>query len=215
MKRVTVFEKYAQEYDAWFDANPSTYRAEVGALSPFIPKTGNIIEVGVGTGRFALPLGIKIGIDPALSMAQFARRKGIHVCQAWGEALPFRSDCFDSVLLVTVVCFIENVSELFCEVFRILKPGGSVVLGIIDKQSVRGRLYESYKITNKFYREANFYSVSQIKDWIQETGFSNPIFRQTVFEEEQAKPKTESIQDGYGHGAFVALKADKPDEGVL
>jgi hypothetical protein len=57
MPVVTVFEQHAQNYDEWFDEHESVYQAEIAALREFIPVTGMGIEVGVGTGRFAVPLG--------------------------------------------------------------------------------------------------------------------------------------------------------------
>ncbi len=62
----------------------------------------------MGTGRFAVPLGIKIGVEPAAAMAIMAQRRGIKVYRAVAEALPFRSDSFDLVVMVTVLCFLRD-----------------------------------------------------------------------------------------------------------
>ena len=64
-----VFNKYAQEYDEWFGTHTWVYRTEVEAVKKLIPKTGEGIEIGVGTGRFSIPFGIKVGIEPAHAMA--------------------------------------------------------------------------------------------------------------------------------------------------
>ena len=67
MDGVEVFEKFAERYDSWFDRNPYAYKSELKAISALIPK-GKGIEIGVGTGRFAKPLGIKFGIEPSRKM---------------------------------------------------------------------------------------------------------------------------------------------------
>jgi len=68
MSIVAVFEQRAQEYDEWFDAHESVYQAELAALRRFVPTHGLGIEVGGGTGRFSVPLGIRLGIDPSLEL---------------------------------------------------------------------------------------------------------------------------------------------------
>lgn len=98
MDAVTVFHERAQEYDHWFDENERVYQAELAALQQFIPRVGIRVEIDVGTGRTAVPLGVAVGIEPAWHMAQIAHRRGIAVCQAVGEQLPFRESQFDFAL---------------------------------------------------------------------------------------------------------------------
>jgi len=42
-------------------------------VKSLIPEGLNGMEVGVGTGRFALPLGIRVGVEPADNMARIAK----------------------------------------------------------------------------------------------------------------------------------------------
>jgi len=209
MRGVSVFDKYAQEYDHWFEENERIYQAEIKALQRFIPLTGLGIEVGVGSGRFAIPFGIKIGIDPSRSMVQLAKERSILVCQAWGEQLPFHDKQFDFALLVTVICFVDDVPVLLRETRRVLKTEGRLILGFIDRNSVLGKLYEGRKDSSKFYREAHFYSVAEVADCTREVGFGNLQFCQTIFSLPSEAPKTEQIRDGYGEGAFVVLCGEK------
>src|SRR5579863_8743760 len=96
-------------------------------------KTG--VEIGVGTGRFAQPLHIKFGIEPSENMAQLAEKRGIKVYRTLAEDLPIGNETFDFALMVTTVCFLSDIPKAFGEVHRILKPGGEIILGIIDKNS--------------------------------------------------------------------------------
>jgi len=209
MRGVVVFDKHAQEYDCWFDENEHLYQAEVKALRKFVISTGVGIEIGVGTGRFSVPLGIKVGIEPARRMGQIAQSRGISVCHALGERLPFRDEQFDFALLVTVVCFVRDVTLLLRETRRVLKMSGRIIIGFIDKNSPLGQSYESRKNENKFYREAHFYSVTQIADWAKQQGFGKIQFCQTIFGLPSEMSKVEQVRDGYGEGAFVVLSADK------
>ncbi|MEW6404310.1 MAG: methyltransferase domain-containing protein [Chloroflexota bacterium] len=212
MNAVSVFDEYAQEYDRWFDENQRVYQSEVDALRRFIPLMGVGIEIGVGTGRFAVPCGIKIGIDPSEPMAQIAKSRGMAVCRAVGERLPFRNDQFDFVLLVTVICFVEDPSTLLREARRVLKPGGRIIIGFIDRNSTLGQLYESRKDSDKFYRHARFYSVAEVAERARQAGFVALQFCQTIFGIPGETTETEEIRDGFGEGAFVVLSAERKGE---
>src|SRR3989337_3951512 len=158
-KNIQIFDELAQEYDKWFDESRCAYESEVLALRKFIPKNGKGLEVGVGTGRFAIPLGVKIGVEPAKAMADIARKRGIIVVEAMAEDLPFDDASFDFVLMVTTICFLQNPIRGLEEAKRVLKPGGYMIIGMIDKESPLGRIYEAKKNNSKFYRHAHSYSV--------------------------------------------------------
>jgi ubiquinone/menaquinone biosynthesis C-methylase UbiE len=208
MPVVQVFEQHAAEYDEWFDAHGAVYQAELAALRKCIPAAGNGLEVGVGTGRFAIPLGIRFGIDPSHRMLQLARRHGLLVCQAVGEQLPFRDGQFDVVLLVTVICFVDDVPTLLRELRRVLKSGGHLIIAFINRNSELGRLYESRKETSAFYRDARFYSVEEVTGQVQEAGFRSLRFCETLFgDATQLGSRSLEVRDGYANGAFVVLDA--------
>jgi SAM-dependent methyltransferase len=204
----TVFEQHAQNYDEWFDGHESVYQAEIAALRKFVPVTGMSIEVGVGTGRFAVPLGIEFGLDPSRTMLQVARRRRIRVCQAIGERMPFRDQQFDLVLLVTVICFVDDVPTLFRELRRVLKSGGRLIIGFINRDSELGRMYEQRKEASMFYRDARFYSVEEVAGWVKEAGFGSLRFCQTLFSDpSEVSIKNLEVLDGSSDGAFVVLSA--------
>ncbi|MBI3806775.1 MAG: class I SAM-dependent methyltransferase [Nitrospirae bacterium] len=202
------FEQHAQNYDDWFDGHESVYQAELAALRKFVPVTGMSIEVGVGTGLFAVPLGIQFGLDPSRCMLQKARRRGLSVCQAVGERLPFRDAQFDLVLLVTVICFVDDVPTLLQELHRVLKREGRLVIGFINRDSELGRSYESRKEVSMFYRDARFYSVAEVADWVKEAGFGSLRFCETLFDgPTEFSARGLEVREGYCDGTFVVLCA--------
>ncbi len=206
MASITAFDTCTGEYDAWFDRHDDLYQAELAALKSLLPASGKGVEIGVGTGRFALPLGISIGVEPAPGMAEAARRRGVEVYEGVAEALPFDDGSFDFALMVTVVCFLDDVAGAFREAWRILRPGGVIVVGFIDRESELGHRYGHKKKRSVFYRDATFFSVSELVAILYQAGFKDFSYRQTLFSEE---PSGVTVHEGYGDGSFVVIRAQK------
>lgn len=141
------------------------YDAELEAVRQLVPAPGaEGMEVGVGSGKFAAPLGIKIGVEPSEKMATKARKQGITVYPGVAEDLPFSDGRFDFVLTVTTICFVDDVIKSFREAFRVLRPGGSIIVGFVDRESKLGRQYADRRDWSKFYREATFFSTREVLD---------------------------------------------------
>jgi ubiquinone/menaquinone biosynthesis C-methylase UbiE len=209
MTIVPVFEEAAAAYDAWFDRHRWVYESEIMALKRFLPPSGNGLEIGVGTGRFAVPLGLQVGIDPAKAMADLARRRGIMVVRAVAEALPFGDASFRLAVLVTTLCFLQTPFLALSEVARILKPGGRLIIGMIDKDSPLGRRYEAHQMESAFYRHAHFYPVSRVLDWISELPFRGIQICQTLSKDLADITGPEPVQDGHGAGGFAVIAANR------
>jgi len=209
MARIEPFERYASEYEDWFERNHIVYISELQAIKNQLPANGKKVEIGVGTGRFAAPLGIKLGLEPSLRMGDMARRRGIRVVSGVAEAIPFAAAQFDVALMVTTICFLDNLGDAFGEACRILKPGGYFIAGFVDRNSILGQLYEEKKKASKFYRLASFYSVDAVVSRLKRAGFRNFNFVQTIFHPPGEIQGIESVRDGYGQGSFVVIRAQK------
>jgi len=206
---VKIFSASAQKYDGWFDRHRPVYESELLALKRFIAPDGLGLEIGVGTGRFAGPLGIKIGVEPAPGMADLARQRGIRMVRAVAEDLPFREASFDRALLVTTLCFLADPRLALAEAKRILKPRGRIIIGLIDRDSPLGQAYEAHKLENEFYRPANFLSIGQVLSWLKILGFGKPEVCQTLFRPLGDITHPETVRAGYGAGGFVVVTARK------
>lgn len=112
---VRIFEQHAREYDRWFEEHAYAYESEVLAVRTLLPRSGRGLEVGVGTGRFAAPLGITVGVEPAHAIASIARERGIRVYEASAEALPFADESFDFVVMATTICFLMTLCKHYGE----------------------------------------------------------------------------------------------------
>jgi SAM-dependent methyltransferase len=207
MPKTTPFEQHGSEYEAWFDQHRWAYESELQAIRELLPTSTYSIEIGVGSGRFAAPLGISIGVEPAASMRERAEQRGIHVIEGVAEMIPLDDWQFDVALMVTTICFLDDVEVAFTEVRRILKPGGQFLVAFIDATSPIGQHYQQIKAHNVFYREAVFYSVEDVLQYLDKTGFHDYSFKQTLFRPLDQVSELEPVQDGYGEGSFVVIKA--------
>ncbi len=139
-----------------------------------------------------------------------ARARGIVTIQGVAEYLPLKTETFDYALFVTTICFLDSLELAFDEVFRILKRGGSVVIGFIDKESPLGKAYEQRRDDSRFYRDASFHSVDEVSDALKTAGFIRLVFVQTLFPEEDEAVSGQNPAEGHGDGAFVVVRGEKP-----
>jgi SAM-dependent methyltransferase len=215
MSKIYPFEKYAGQYDEWFEKNRWVYGAELRAidisLGPRNMASDRVssLEVGVGTGRFAGPLGIKIGVEPSKRMREIAQKRGITCIGAVAEELPFEDSRFDFVLMVTTICFVDDIGEALRETHRVLSPGGILVIGFIDRNSMVGQTYLDLQDKNVFYRNATFFSVDNIVEYMNRAGFKDLAFFQTIFGTLADITKQEPVKPGHGEGSFVVIRGRK------
>lgn len=209
MPKIEAYDSHATEYDAWFEENNPLYLSELQAVRKLLPQTGIGVEIGVGTGRFAQPLGIKIGVEPSQPMRVMAEKRGITVYNAVAEALPLNNEQFDYVLMVTTICFLDDVEKAFKEAYRVLKQKGSLVVAFIDKNSPLGKLYEQKKQSSVFYKDATFYTVNEVVDYLKRARFNDFSFTQTIFPETDNSQDIQPAREGYDEGSFIVARGMK------
>ncbi len=206
MPRIEAFEKYSDKYDDWFDRHADLYHAELETIRQLMPSpAAKGLEVGVGSGRFAVPLGMSIGVEPSEQMAAKAGSRGVNVVRAVAERLPFPDAAFDCVLMVTTICFVDDVLETFREAYRVLKPRGCIVVGFVDRESALGKEYQRRSASDVFYKDALFVSAREVGAYLANAGFRDVFFKQALIPGEPPAV----IQEGFGNGSFVVAKAVK------
>ncbi len=210
-----VFDAFASRYDKWYDKpfGKTAFALErecmkllcKGLEKPFL-------EVGVGTGRFAISLNIEYGVDISLEVLKFAKKRRITVVRGKGEDLPFANGSFGAVFIIVTLCFVDDPLKTLREARRVLNDGGFVILGLILKESPWARFYEKKgEEGNIFYKIAKFYNINEVKSMLKYAGFQITEMVSTIFQPPTEKPlNLEPPKKGYCEEAgFVAIKTRK------
>ncbi len=211
MGSVETFDEHVAQYEQWYEDHSAVYQSEILALQEqFLELPQNIrgIEVGLGTGRFSVPLGIKEGIEPSSEMAKRALNRGIEIMSGTAERLPYSAMQFDFVLFVTV-CHLKNLKKALKEAHRVLKSDGAVIVGFLDKEQRIAQSYIAKRDHSNFYKQAVFHTVERVKQLLMETGFTNLKYNQTLFGDLEDINEIQIPKEGTGEGSFVVVKAIK------
>jgi ubiquinone/menaquinone biosynthesis C-methylase UbiE len=119
-----------EEFDYISEIYDSTRRtpmdAELNVISSELAGCRTILDVGVGTGRFAKPLselGFKIiGIDISRKMMLKAKQKGIkNLILADARNMPFKNRSFDASIIIHVIHLVQDWLNVIHEIGRVTK----------------------------------------------------------------------------------------------
>jgi ubiquinone/menaquinone biosynthesis C-methylase UbiE len=202
-----IFNQYFRQYDDWYKKNKYTYLSELKLLSRLIPKAKKGLEIGVGTGRFAEPLGIKYGIDPAEKMLEIAAKRGIVVRQAAGENIPFEDNTFDYVAIIITLAFVKNPKKVVQEALRVLKKKGKIIIGFVEGNSFLADFYRTKE--GPFYKKAKFIKVNRLLGWLKKESCQKLSIYQTLFNIPKDITDIQPYKKGFGAGGFVVIEAQK------
>jgi len=159
----------ASAYDPWFETPMGKVvdrleKALVYRLAQ--PKAGErALDVGTGTGHYGCELarlGLRVtGLDPSEAMLQVAREKdcGVTWQQGAAEALPYADGAFELVLSVTALEFMPDPAQALAEMFRVVAPGGRLVVAVLNAASPWGRARQrEAQEQGTPFRQAHFYA---------------------------------------------------------
>lgn len=100
--------------------------------------SGWVLDVGVGTGEAFkhLPPAVSgvVAVEPDPEMLRRASQRAVETgapvgfVRAVGEALPFSTEAFDTAVVMLVLCTVEDLEASVAELYRVLRPGGRLLL---------------------------------------------------------------------------------------
>jgi ubiquinone/menaquinone biosynthesis C-methylase UbiE len=207
-------EDVVQGYESWYTGKYQ--RADLLEkqviklmLSEFDqPKT--VLEIGCGTGHFTRWFGESgfqaSGLDLSPLMIRQAKKlwPGADLINGASLSLPLISKSFDVALFITCFEYMKDPLKVLREAERVSRQG--IVLGLMNAWSLptlRRKLQLAFG-KNDYYRNAHFYSISEIKN-LSKKAFNGSAkvtkWRTTLF----PKPLGLERDTGNPFGAFLGV----------
>lgn len=134
-KRHFILEKTVSE---WWHPKWGRYSEEImSIINPH--ERGCYLEVGVGDGRYTVPLAkcgnLVVGVDLSQEMLRKCLKNVKHhrvhnvvsFVQADAESLPFRNGTFKKVVCIATLVHVPNYEKAIDEYFRVTQAGGNVI----------------------------------------------------------------------------------------
>jgi SAM-dependent methyltransferase len=92
----------------------------------------SILDVGCGSSRIIQDLPDAIGLDILFPKLRFLRGRHGRLVQGTAFALPFADAAFDAVICSEVLEHVSDDAAIVEELTRVLRPGGTLILGTPD-----------------------------------------------------------------------------------
>lgn len=163
----------------------------------------------MGTGRFASSLSVPYGLDPSFNMLKLTKQRNISVIQGFGENLPFKNESFHYVLIVFTIELVDDPPHFLKEAVRTLKKDGTLILGIMDRNSLWGEFYEQKAAQGESYAGFSFLTPEEILEIFKNIDVEFEEAFQTLFQTPPDIKDIEQPKRGFGKGGFVVLTAIK------
>ena len=97
-----------------------------------LPVGGRLLDVGGGTGRVASAISDFVDevviADISFGMLDKADRSSLRPVCGGSESLPFADNSFERVIMVDALHHVIHHADSAYEMFRVLKPGGLLVI---------------------------------------------------------------------------------------
>lgn len=231
--RAPDLAELSEAYHAWrtSELGQITDRIEAELIATLIgPLRGKrVLDVGCGDGVLAVRLAeagaAATGLDADPRMLAAARERasaaGTATTFVDGDirTLPFADGSFDTVMAITVLCFLRDAEHAVQEMARVLRPGGRLVLGELGRYSlwaVKRRV--AGWLGSKTWRHAMFRSASELRQLARLSHLEVGQVRGAIYYPpctlcaRWLAPHDHRLSTLTTTGAaFIALAADKPD----
>ena len=229
-----AYDKYAAEYDAWFIKNENVLETEAALVAKTLEHAGKVLSIGCGSGLFEMIIrkrrGISVtdGIEPSVSMAEIARKRGMNVVCGTAEEVdaPELEGKYDTLLFNGCPCYINDLQKAFDNTSRFLRSGGRAVVIDIPKESAYALLYNLAKTLGtwdhpmlsgvcppnpypiEFVSMANWRTTAEKVECLRRAGYSDFGFMQTLTRVPlHSDSFIEEPSEGCDRGSYVAITA--------
>ena len=152
-------QRVSDSYDV-IRAHPDSVSPQIGdAICALVGAGGRVLELGVGTGRIAIPVAAAgcevVGVDLSHHMLRHVvdhaaqANLSLSAVQADVSRLPIQPQSFDAVTAVHVLHLVPNWEAALAGAAASLKPGGTFILGRdwTDPATMAGQIQNAFRRT--------------------------------------------------------------------
>ena len=152
-----IDDKTAEKFSEYMKKYPELYESLARITQENISRSRGkplIVDLGVGPGFLSLeihkliPGACVVGLDPVPKMLELTRKlaleygfKKLETMLAIAEDIPLEDDSVDLVVSRFSLTFWEKPDEGFAEIYRVLKPGGRIILETLNKDYPGWKLF--------------------------------------------------------------------------
>ncbi len=214
-----IFEEItiAENYDAYYATAPGKtiddLEKQLVRHSLQLLPQGHMLELGCGTGHwtaFFAAEGFEVtAVDSSAHMLAQAAKKMIHGVtfeKADALHLPFGKEAFNLVSSITMLEFVPDKQRAIEEMYRVLKPGGWLLVGALNGESALG----ASKDADEVFKHGDFFTLQELKMLL--TTFGEPQINGAVhlspdFKIADGTPDEHSYEPAFFVGIVQKTKA--------
>jgi malonyl-CoA O-methyltransferase len=183
------FSNHAEEYDSY----ASVQKRVVELLSETMSQqdhSGLLLDVGTGTGALAAAI-LSANVEQQLVVMDIAhgmtreatgRLPLVSACDGDARALPFSAGTFGAVVSSSVYQWVDCLTSAFCEVARVLAPGGYFAIALFGEKTLH-ELRSSHRLAmdasgkNRSSHVQSFPTMNEVSDAVDASGlFCRKLF---------------------------------------
>ncbi len=140
---------------------------------PALPLGGRVLDFGCGDGRHMALLGQlgfdAVGVDPVRKPFWRQVTEGQFVQGSDASLGAFRCEVFDLCVCILVLVYIRDVQGVLSELYRVLRPGGSVLLQVVNQDNLRTRATGEWLAKNPAI--VQYFTLEETRAIVENTGF--------------------------------------------
>jgi dolichol-phosphate mannosyltransferase len=140
----------------------------------YLENRDSILDIGCGSSKIIMDLPQAVGVDININKLLYLKETNTELINADNNDLPFKNESFSNIICSEVI---EHISgeKVFTEIKKVLKPGGTLILGTPDYTkpmwNFLERIYKIVQPKGYAHEHINHYSFLRLNKILSEQGF--------------------------------------------